>query len=337
MSHTNGNYWDMEAPTSEFRWRWNGGNIAMHIHGSGDFKAFRDIEAARNIKAHGSLNATGDITTPSNIGAQRYYAGAGAQFHGIEHTQDYTDNDSDWWTNGGSIQGDPPNLHFTLYCQHAVRAHTYVAFSDRRIKKNITEIDDSNALETLRKLNPTTYNYIDKTRNTRGKVIGFIAQEVAEVLPNAVFKTNGLIPTIQCEASVEILNDIDIKLVLTEPLPDNHTVSPESKLILKTPNKEYIKFEVVSLESNTTIIVKDKDGYEEIKNKTRVWVFGEEINDFHNLDKNAIFTVATAALQEVDRQLQDDKVKTFELQQKVEILEMSQGVLIQRIEALEKL
>jgi hypothetical protein len=47
--------------------------------------------------------------------------------------------------------------------------------------------------------------------------------------------------------------------------------------------------------------------------------------------------VATAALQEVDRQLQAEKTKTYELQQKVEILEMSHGALIQRIEALENL
>jgi hypothetical protein len=64
---------------------------------------------------------------------------------------------------------------------------------------------------------------------------------------------------------------------------------------------------------------------------------GKEVNDFHGIDKDAIFTVATAALQEVDRQLQAEKTKTYELQQKVEILEMSHGALIQRIEALENL
>ena len=52
MRHSNGDYWDMEAPTSEFRWRWNGGNIAMHIAGNGDFRAFRDILAERNIKTN---------------------------------------------------------------------------------------------------------------------------------------------------------------------------------------------------------------------------------------------------------------------------------------------
>jgi hypothetical protein len=263
--------------------------------------------------------------------------GGGLRIHVFEHTGDYTNSQSDWWTNGGSIQADPPNLNFSLYCAGAIRAPQYVAFSDVRIKKDITEIDDTSALESLRKLNPTTYNYIDKTKTTNGKVIGFIAQEVAEVLPNAVTKAHGVLPNIQCEASVEILSDTEIKLVLVEPLPNNHTVRPESKLIIKIPKHENIEFEVVSLENDTTIIVKDKDGYDKIKTETRVWVFGEEINDFHHLDKNAIFTIATAALQEVDRQLQAEKIKTYELRQKVELLEMSHGALIQRVEALEKL
>jgi hypothetical protein len=48
--------------------------------------------------------------------------------------------------------------------------------------------------------------------------------------------------------------------------------------------------------------------------KNAVFVYGQEVNDFYNLDKNAIFTVATAALQEVDRQQQADKARIAELE-----------------------
>jgi hypothetical protein len=78
----------------------------------------------------------------------------------------------------------------------------------------------------------------------------------------------------------------------------------------------------------------DDGGSEWIGNTILV---GKEVDDFHGIDKDAIFTVATAALQEVDRQLQTEKARTYELQQKVELLEMSHASLIQRIEALEKL
>jgi hypothetical protein len=52
-----------------------------------------------------------------------------------------------------------------------------------------------------------------------------------------------------------------------------------------------------------------------------VFVYGQEVNDFYNLDKNAIFTVATAALQEVDRQQQADKARIAELENQVSNLE----------------
>ena len=90
---------------------------------------------------------------------------------------------------------------------------------------------------------------------------------------------------------------------------------------------------------------------EEYKFTGEIFIWGQHVDDFHHLQKSAIYTVATAALQEVDRQLQAEKVKTHqmeedlqaekvktrELEQKLEILEMSHGALIQRIEALEKL
>ena len=131
-----------------------------------------------------------------------YFYGNGAQIYGVESTRNYTNAGSDWWMNGGSIQADPPNLNFGLYVQHAIRSPTYVAFSDRRIKRDFLELDDSVALEKLRQLRPTSYRYKDRNRNTTDRVIGFVAQEVAEVLPDAVSTAPNIIPSIQIEASV---------------------------------------------------------------------------------------------------------------------------------------
>jgi hypothetical protein len=60
----------------------------------------------------------------------------------------------------------------------------------------------------------------------------------------------------------------------------------------------------------------------------RVFVIGTNVNDFHKVNKSAIFTVVTAALQEVDRQLQADTAK-------VASLETLYAALLARIEALE--
>ena len=52
-----------------------------------------------------------------------------------------------------------------------------------------------------------------------------------------------------------------------------------------------------------------------------VFVYGQEVNDFVFLKKDAIWTVATAALQEVDRQLQAEKARNDTLESRIQALE----------------
>ena len=46
----------------------------------------------------------------------------------------------------------------------------------------------------------------------------------------------------------------------------------------------------------------------------KIFVYGQQVDDFVFLQKDAIWTVATSALQEVDRQLQIEKARNDELQ-----------------------
>ena len=70
--------------------------------------------------------------------------------------------------------------------------------SDTRIKNNIVELEDNEALLKFRQLKPCKYNYIDTFYRTSDKVYGFIAQEVKEVMPYAtqIAATNECIPNI---------------------------------------------------------------------------------------------------------------------------------------------
>ena len=60
----------------------------------------------------------------------------------------------------------------------------------------------------------------------------------------------------------------------------------------------------------------------------KIFVYGQQVDDFVFLQKDAIWTVATSALQEVDRQLQIEKARNDELQVRLQALEA-------RIQALE--
>jgi len=77
------------------------------------------------------------------------------------------------------IVGD---IHITGELKVSGNITAFSSFSDRRLKENITVIED--ALERVDTLSGYTFNYINDTR----RMTGLIAQEVEEVLPEAVYE-----------------------------------------------------------------------------------------------------------------------------------------------------
>jgi hypothetical protein len=71
-------------------------------------------------------------------------------------------------------------------------ATSWTASSDERLKKNITEIDTTDALSMINQLHPVTYNYISDPEDTPDR-FGLIAQQVKEVIPEIVnVDSNGM-------------------------------------------------------------------------------------------------------------------------------------------------
>jgi len=239
----------------------------------------------------------------------------------------------DWPNNGHHVDcyhsSGAHVFHMNYYAQQAVYLNR-TAYSDRRIKEDIKDIDDVSALNILRKIKPKTYKY--KLQPHKGTVYGFIAQDVREVLPYATNLTKLSAPFDREKfVNATILEDGVVNL----NGPCNDLEVGKMAYFYYESSTSTRDFEVTEIISPTQFRVRVDNGVSEWIGNTML--VGKEVNDFHGIDKDAIFTVATAALQEVDRQLQAEKTKTYELQQKVEILEMSHGALIQRIEALEKL
>ena len=93
---------------------------------------------------------------------------------------------------------------------------------------------------------------------------------------------------------------------------------------------------VISVEEYNGL--EDTTGYEEVIENytktttiypgTQLFVYGQEVDDFVYIKKEAIWTVATSALQEVDRQLQAEKAK-------VATLETQLASVLARLDALE--
>ena len=54
--------------------------------------------------------------------------------------------------------------------------------------------------------------------------------------------------------------------------------------------------------------------------KNKLFIVGEMVDDFHTMKKSAIWTITTAALQEIDRQLEETKEKKIGLQTQITAL-----------------
>ena len=94
----------------------------------------------------------------------------------------------------------------SIFAGGTVTAPVFNATSDRRIKKDITDISFS-TLELMRKIRPREYTMIDGSKES---VYGFIAQEVKEVIPKSIYLKKGYIPSVYENAFV---NDNRITLI----------------------------------------------------------------------------------------------------------------------------
>ena len=199
-----------------------------------------------------------------------------------------------------------------------------VGASDERIKKDIIDVDDGSALETLRLLKPKQYKYKDYARRGSEPVWGFIAQEVRETLPYATTIKSDSIPNIYELVTVSNSNVITFTNFDTSTLVSNASVLKifDVKEVehMITIN-EVIDEHTIRVEEDLSEWIASIDETGNVVAGNQLFVYGQEVDDFIYLKKEAIFTVATAALQEVDRQLQAEKARNDALEARITALE----------------
>jgi hypothetical protein len=187
-----------------------------------------------------------------------------------------------------------------------------VVLSDRRIKSNVVDIHDTTALDQIRQLKPKYYDYVDKVKRGSSSVIGFIAQEVKEVLPRAVSVADGDVPNIYETATISSSNTVTFTNFNTSDLDGS------GKLIAYLAEDKRKELTITEVVDEHTVRFEEEDMSEW---GSELFVWGQKVQDFHHLNKDYIFTVATAALQEVDRQLQAEKARNDALEARILKLE----------------
>ena len=190
----------------------------------------------------------------------------------------------------------------------------FIISSDERIKKNIVDVPDNLALEMVRNIPVRYYEYRNK-KNGEDKTIGFIAQEVKEVLPMAVGLQTNIIPN-------EMRNLMDLSwngATLYTDLSDCSGIKYRFYVSNDLGGNDEVMKEVVGNSDNSFTFDTSYNN---------VFCYGKEVDDFHTLDKNKLFALNFSATQELDRKVialetvgnQDHNVKILDLYKENEAL-----------------
>jgi hypothetical protein len=234
------------------------------------------------------------------------------------------------------------NEYVSIRSQYAVWAQAFMATSDERIKENIRQVNDNEALQKLRAINCVNYEYKDKVVRGTDTTIGFIAQQVREHVPMAVSIQQDIIPNemrvIETPQWTEINDGSNNKFKLTITDLEDVSGNPKYRFYVSNDlsgNNECEK-EIHSLEDEPNSFIFDQSW-------NNVFLYGKEVDDFHTLDKQKLFALNFSATQEIDRiqqtQIVDislNKLEINEAKQKIQLLEEQNSNLLTRLEALEK-
>jgi hypothetical protein len=234
--------------------------------------------------------------------------------------------------------------------------------SDKRIKVNIKDVPDDLALYQLRRIPCRYYRYKDWKIRGKTKTIGFIAQEVREILPMAVKVRPSIIPNIYHQLNNENIiweeitdsnNNIVYKLRCKEEiktkLRNYDAINEEDKYYnLENLDVSGVKFKFIVNQGNAQYeeereIIGNSDDSFTFKEKWKhVFCYGYEVQDFHSLDKQKLFALNFSATQEIDRiqqeevgKLAEQTARITELETHVQTLESQLESVLARLSALE--
>ena len=217
---------------------------------------------------------------------------------------------------------NPVNPSVSIYATNAVAAFEFDAYSDVRIKNVIGISNTAKDLQTINALQITDYSMKDKVRYGNKSFKKVIAQEVEKVYPQVISKHTDFIPNVyQLADKIEKTSE-GIRLTFT----GKHNISKSAKRIQLVISEQsgMQQFDIVSIPSATQVIINATD-----LKSDKVFVYGEEVDDFRSVDYEGLTTLNISATQELSKLIQ--KQQTLIQDQQLQI-----DLLIKRIEVVEK-
>ena len=185
----------------------------------------------------------------------------------------------------------------------------YVVPSDKRIKQDIETYYQLVALKQVNDLLVTTYKKIDDPLQ---KIeVGFISQEVKEVIPESIEKLKMYVPDmhkwVPCTYDEE-----------TQSITIDNTFNLTFMYRLQVCDENGKKYSaiVTDVEDGKAVINSAEFDIEKPAISKRIFLYGKLVNDFLTLDKNVIFSIAIASIQALSKQVNELTSRLDLLEQK---------------------
>lgn len=178
--------------------------------------------------------------------------------------------------------------------------------SDVRDKRDVVSRNPAADLATLLQIRPVTYKWIDEITQGRSTPSGVIAQELQEVVPDAVHQRTGFVPDIYCTA--EVTARVAGQVCLALP--------PEKAAVAKAGDglKLFVEDGTKMAEANVTGISSGSiwtDAGAIPDTDKRVFVWGRKVDDAQAVSYNQIFMLNVGATQAL-KQMVDEQKRTID-------------------------
>ena len=262
-----------------------------------------DIDVSTDARVNGNLNVGGRIgiggipNSPMEV-----YPAVPYSFFG------------DWtkYVNSGGGANFTSN-DLCIRTHGSILSEFFVAYSDARIKDIVGVSNTAKDLEIINALHITNYTMRDKIKYGNKEFKKVVAQEVEIVYPQVVSKHQDFIPNVYQLA--ETIQKTDNGYLLS--FSGKHNISKDAKKlrILTSENGEMTEANIVSIPSDARVIIDVTD----IKSK-KVFVYGEQVNDFRSVDYEGLTTLNISATQELSHQLQQQQATIQQQNKRIEEL-----------------
>ncbi len=225
------------------------------------------------------------------------------------------------------VSNNTSNKAVSIYASDRIVGKFVISMSDERIKDIKGISDNQKDLEILQQIQITDYEFKDKIKEGNTKQKKVIAQQVAEVYPQAVNNQfTEIIPDIYQIATIDENGWIYFSTI--DNRPSTFELKKGEKVQIIFDDKKEL-LEVLEITENAFRV----NSQLATRNSQPVFVYGRQVNDFHTVDYEAISMLNVSATQELYKLIQKQTAKIEQLEKE----NMTLKTQMEKFEQLEKI